>query len=393
MFGQRRRQFLGAIGAAGAAALAGCGGLLDGDSTPGTATAADYDAGDAAINMNSLSNYRGSGVFSEGRPAPGGTSMRDLPNLSGELNIYLGAGEGGAYGQLFDIIAEIYPDFSYTTNALGSADAVNRIRNEYESDQVSGDVYVAVDAGSLGQVADSGAALSLNSSTTESVPDSYVGPNRQWVGFEGRARSIPYNTDEFDESDIPDSVADFPNTDAFAGNIGWAPTYSAFQSFVTAMIQQRGEDEARGWLEGIQNLDVTQYPDEFQLSGAVADGEQYVGFANHYYALRVLNSRPDAPLDLAFTSGDAGALVNVSGAAALANSGNSGLADAFVRHLLSAEAQEFFATVTYGYPMIPDVSPVGGLPSIDELDSPDIDLTELADKEDTLALMRDVGVL
>jgi iron(III) transport system substrate-binding protein len=43
--------------------------------------------------------------------------------------------------------------------------------------------------------------------------------------------------------------------------------------------------------------------------------------------------------------------------------------------------------------MIPGVPPVGGLPRIDELNPPNIDLTALGDLEGTIRLMREVGVL
>jgi iron(III) transport system substrate-binding protein len=109
--------------------------------------------------------------------------------------------------------------------------------------------------------------------------------------------------------------------------------------------------------------------------------------------MRVKNQRPDAPIDLAFTQGDAGALVDVAGALKIQGTSKGDLVENFVRHLLSAEAQEYFATVSFAYPMIPDVEPVGELPTIDELSPPDIDLAQLADLEPTLELMQDAGVL
>jgi iron(III) transport system substrate-binding protein len=69
------------------------------------------------------------------------------------------------------------------------------------------------------------------------------------------------------------------------------------------------------------------------------------------------------------------------------------LASNFVRHLLSAEAQEYFAVRTGEYPLIPGVDPLGNLPTIDQLNPPELDLTQLADVEPTLELMRDVGIL
>ncbi|MFC6726049.1 extracellular solute-binding protein, partial [Halobium palmae] len=237
-----------------------------------------------------------------------------------------------------------------------------------------------------------GVTASLPEDVVADVPETFR-PDRNWVGVAGRARSVPYNTDRFDESEVPDDVFAFAENAELGGQTGWAPTYGAFQSFVTAMRLTTSDRRTREWLNGMQEAGVSKYPDEFLVSNAVADGEVGAGFANHYYALRVQADRPDAPIDLAFTSGDAGALVNVSGAEVVKTSDATELATNFVHHLLTVEAQEFFATRTFAYPMLPGVPPVGGLPPIDELNPPEIDLSKLADIGPTLRLMRETGVL
>jgi iron(III) transport system substrate-binding protein len=83
---------------------------------------------------------------------------------------------------------------------------------------------------------------------------------------------------------------------------------------------------------------------------------------------------------------------NVAGAAVVDTASDADLAANFVRHLLSAEAQDYFARSTFEYPLIPEVEPIGDLPSIDELDVPDIDLSQLSNLEPTIDLMRDAGV-
>jgi iron(III) transport system substrate-binding protein len=143
----------------------------------------------------------------------------------------------------------------------------------------------------------------------------------------------------------------------------------------------------------MQEAGVIQFPNEFRISNQVASGEIVSGFANHYYALRVQSQRSNAPLNLAFTSGDAGALINVSGAEVIQGTQDEELATNFIRHLLSSEAQEFFATRTFAYPTVPGVQPVGGLPTVDELNPPDIDLSELANTGPTLDLLDETGVL
>ncbi|MFB6105644.1 MAG: extracellular solute-binding protein [Halobacteriaceae archaeon] len=375
-----RRRFLAGTSAL-AAALAGCTGGLGGDGGGG---------GDGTV---SLSDFRGSGPLVSGRPAPGGTSMDELPDLSGELVVYLGGGEGGRYVDLFELLERRYDGFEVVPNTNTSASLAQTIVTEHENDATRADVFLSVDAGSLGYVADNGAAADLPDAALDPVPAQFRSAAGLWVGVEGRARTVPYNTDALDADAVPEDVMAIPEALAAAHPMGWAPSYGAFQSFVTAMRLVEGPEATKDWLRAMQNAGVETYRDEFFTSQAVADGEVDAGFANHYYALRVRSSRPDAPIDLAFTSGDAGALVNVSGAAVVAGTDRSDLATNFVRHLLSSEAQEFFATVTFGYPMVPEVAPVGGLPTIAELDPPDVDLTKLADIQTTLDLMREVGVL
>jgi iron(III) transport system substrate-binding protein len=379
-----RRRVLTATGLAGATSLAGCSGLL-GDST---------DDGDGQnVNVPSLSSFRGSGAIIEGRPAPGGTSIEELPNLSGSLNLYIGGGEGGIYYRFVELLQEIYPDFEVFASAAPSSSLAQTVVEEVDAGAPAADVFWSIDASSLGYVAENDAYESLPSEVTDPVPSGFRGDDGAWVGVAGRARAVPYNTNALSASDIPDKVRQFPNTGALQGTMGWAPTYGAFKSFVTAMRLQRGDEATREWLVSMREAGTEKYPNEFVISSQVADGALNAGFANHYYALRVKNSRPDAPLDLAFTEGDAGGLVNVAGALRIDGTDKDELVNDFIRHLLSAEAQEYFTTVSFAYPMIPDVAPPGGLPTVDQLNPPDIELSALSDLEPTLELMREAGVL
>ena len=380
-----RRGLLAATGTVGIGSLAGCFGLLDsGD---------DDDDGNTTGNGTDvdIANFRGSGPLVEARGEPGGTSIADLPALEGDLSFFLGGGEGGLYLDLIELFTDIYPDFSYTETLGSSRQLSNRIVTEVEAGQPQADVFMAVDAGSIANVASQGATVSLPSEVTSTVDSDFR--TDQWVGFAGRARAIPYNSSELSESDVPDSVLQFPETAALEGNIGWAPSYSAFQGFVTAMRLNSGEETARQWLNDMQDHGVETYDNEFLVSNSVANGSILTGFANHYYALRVKNARPNASVDLTFTSGDAGALINVSGAEIIKGTNKQELAENFIRHLLSAEAQEFFATRTFAYPTVPDVAPAGGLPTIDELNPPDIDLQKLSDTEPTVELLEETGAL
>ena len=382
-----RRKFLSAAAAAGIVGVAGC-------NTPdesGSGTETDTEASGDGGGGNGDPDQIGSGRDAFGDRTIGGVSMEAMPDLEGELTVYSGRGEA-LVGELIGFIDDRYPDLTIRPRYNTAAELVSQI--ETEGGNSPADVFYSVNAGALGTLADRGRTQTLPQEVLEFVPSNFRDPDGEWIGTSGRARSVPYNTDALSASDIPEDIMSFPDTDAFEGEIGWTPTYSSFQAFVTAMRILEGEDATREWLNGMQDLGVSTYGDEFQIARAVADGEIAVGLANHYYIQRVLARRPDAPLDTAFTRNDAGAIFNVAGSCVLDTAADSTLASNFVRHLLSAEAQDYFARETFEYPLVPEVEPVGRLPAIDDLNPPEgLDLSQLSDLEATISLLRETGAL
>jgi iron(III) transport system substrate-binding protein len=382
-----RRRFLRAAAAAGIVGIAGCNTPDAGGDDTDTETGTDADGGGGGDP-----EQVGSGRSPFGDREIGGVTIAEMPDLEGELTVYSGRGEA-LVGELLGFIEDRYPDFTVRPLYNSAAELVSQVETEGQNSPA--DVFYSVNAGALGTLADRGRTRQLPQEVLEFVPSNFRDPDSAWIGTSGRARSIPYNTDALSASDIPADIMSFPDTDAFAGEIGWTPTYSSFQAFVTAMRILEGEEATREWLNGMQELGVSTYGDEFQIARAVADGELSVGLANHYYIQRVLARRgSDAPLSTAFTRNDAGAIFNVAGACVLDTASDSTLASNFVRHLLSAEAQDYFARSTFEYPLVPEVDPVGRLPPIDELSPPEgVDLSQLSDLEATISLLRETGAL
>jgi len=364
-----RRRFLAGTAGVGAVAIAGC-------------TGGNNNDGAAEETADSSIGQIGSGRA--GRPKPGGTSINELPDLEGELELYSGRNEF-LVGELIADLDEFYPEFEPSVRYGGGSDLVNTIDTEGDGSQA--DVFYTVNAGNLGALAEAGRTQALSTEIQETVSEEFR--TDQWVGTSGRARTVPFNTNAYDEGEIPDDIMAFPE---FDGDLGWAPTYGSCQAFITAMRIFEGEDATREWLEGVVDAGITPYADEFQVSQAIANGELDAGFANHYYIQRVLDGSPSAPIDTAFTTGDAGTIFNVAGAAVVDTAPNPDLAQNFVRHLLSAEAQEYFAVETFEYPLISEVEPVGDLPTVDELDVPEFDIAELSNVRATIDLMRNVGI-
>jgi iron(III) transport system substrate-binding protein len=263
-----------------------------------------------------------------------------------------------------------------------------------EGDRSPADVYFAQDAGALGAVSDEGLLEALPADLLEKVDVRFRSPGGEWIGISGRARVIAYNPDNVDEADLPGSVLDLTGEE-WEGRVGWAPTNGSFQAFVTALRQLEGEDGAREWLEGMLDNGVQEYPNNNSIVAAVAEGEIDIGLVNHYYLYGFIRDQGDGfNARNHFTrNGDAGSLVNVAGVGVLASSDNKDAARALVAFLLEEEAQHYFSEETFEYPLVTGIEPDSRLPSLADLNPPDLDLGDLHDLQGTLALLRDSGVL
>lgn len=255
------------------------------------------------------------------------------------------------------------------------------------------DVYYGQDAGALGALGAEGRLVELSQDQLGLVPDGLKDDEGRWVGTSARARAVVYNTEALTEDDLPDSILDFTDPE-WSGRLGWAPTNGSFQAFVTALRVLEGEDGARAWLEGVQANQPKVFEGNSAIVEAVAAGEIDAGFVNHYYLYRYLAEDPDYPAaNKLFGGGDPGGLVNVAGAGIIDSAENTAEAEAFIDFLLSAEAQTYFAEETFEIPVVEGVDPVEGVPGIDELTLPDIDLNQLDDLAGTLELLTDLGIV
>lgn len=316
--------------------------------------------------------------------AAGSVSVETLPKLEGDLTLYLGRGEGGLYENVLDAIKKRNPKLNLKVRRGGSAALANTIVAETKAGVKRADLFWAVDTGSIGMVTDSGAAKPLPSTVTSQLKYGFQYPS--WSPVTGRVRTLPYNTERVKPEQIPDSIMALADSDL---KIGWAPAYSSFQSFVTAMRILEGENATRSWLKGI-NKNSKKYAGELGVVMGVERGEVDVGFANHYYTLRLKSGKPDANVALAYTNNDAGCLVNASGIVALSE---GDLPVNFIRYLLTHEVQSYLAREAYEIPLVQDVAAPEGLARLSSLSPPELDLRKLADLRPTLNMMRDVGVL
>lgn len=264
-----------------------------------------------------------------------------------------------------------------------------------EGRRTPADVFFAQDAGALGALTDAGRLQVLPAELLDKVDPRLRARDGYWVGTSGRARVIAYNTSLVAAEALPDSIWDL--TDAqWRGRIGWAPTNGSFQAFVTALRVLEGDNRAEQWLRGIIANRPRVYPNNRAIVDAVGRGEVHVGLVNHYYLFQYLAQQGEQfPVRNHYTTGDAGAIINIAGVGVLDRTDNKDAALRFVEFLLSDEAQQYFTDNNYEYPVLQAGGVVTNelLLPLADIETPDIDLTNLHDLQGTLELLQKVGAL
>ena len=290
---------------------------------------------------------------------------------AGPLIVYSGRSE--------ELIQPLIDDFEETTGIevevryAGSIELAATLIAEGET--TDADVFFAQDPASLGAVSD--LMRELPSDILDRVDPKFRDRDGRWVGTSGRVRTFVYNTGT--DLALPQTIDDVTDP-IWAGQLGIAPTNGSFLAFVSAMILERGDDLTLEWLNRLAANNPVDYPKNSPIVAATDGGEIGGGLVNHYYLLRLrAEGAGDHAENWFIPAGDVGTLVMPAGAGIIAGTDKSDAAQQFVGFLLSTEAQEFFASETFEFPLVEDINPREGLPVLSEINTPDIDLSELAD--------------
>jgi iron(III) transport system substrate-binding protein len=261
-----------------------------------------------------------------------------------------------------------------------------------EGDRTPADLFLAQDAGALGEVANAGLFTALPQETLDVVAPTYRSQDGTWVGVTGRARAFVIAPEL--SGSAPTSVYDLTEPQ-WRGQVGISPVNGSFQSFVTAMREIDGEERAEQWLRDMQANGVKTYEGNSQIVEAVASGQIKIGLVNHYYLQEVekeSGTKPNAELAFA-KAGDPGSLVNISGVGMTTKGAQDPDALALIDYLLGNDAQTYFAEETNEYPLgATDARPIG-VPGIEEFTPLSITLEQLADLRGTLDLLQKVGLV
>lgn len=307
------------------------------------------------------------------------------------LTLYSGRGES----MVQPIISQFEEETGIEVQVRYGGTAQLAVLLQEEGRRSPADLFWGQDAGAMGAVSTAGLLAELPDDIYEDLPGIFKSVTGNWVATSGRARLFIYSPSRTSADEHPESVFDLTDS-KYQGRVGWAPTNGSFQSFVTAMRVEYGDDKTLEWLEGMKaNGAKTFRNNTTQLEG-VADGEIDYGIVNNYYLPRFTRSDADFPVGQAFfKEGDIGNLMNVAGVAVTKASSNQEEARQLVRFLTSPAAQQYFALEVNEYPVISGVIQNRHVEPYSEAlkASPEIDLDQLNDLDGTLRLLRRAGLI
>jgi len=307
----------------------------------------------------------------------------------GSLVIYSGRSE--------DLVAPLIADFTEETGIdvevrYGStAEQAQLLLTE--GDASPAHVFLSQEAGALGLLEDQGMLTELPAETIARVAEGFSSGDNQWVGVTGRARAVAYDSETVSEEEAPATIADMVDP-KWKGQIGVAPGNASFLAFVTAMRVTEGEDATREWLEKLAANEPKTYKKNGDILEAVEKGEIQVGLINHYYWYSAAAEKgTDMRAQLKFgEAGDLAGLVNATGVGILTKGEGRADAQQFVDFLLSQAGQTYFAQKTFEYPLVSGVAGPEGVPPLESLSAPDVDLAKLGTVEESAALVDEAGL-
>ncbi|WAB82430.1 iron ABC transporter substrate-binding protein [Microcella daejeonensis] len=264
-----------------------------------------------------------------------------------------------------------------------------------EGEATPADVFLSQDAGALGALANADLFTTLPDDIAGAVDAGFTSTDGSWVGITGRARVVVFDGEKYTAEELPDDIDDYTEEE-WRGLVGVAPTNASFQSFVTAYRVLESEGDAEEFLTELAANDPQIFEGNNPILTAVDEGALDVGLINHYYwfrqAAEVGADNMRAQLKF-LEAGDPGSIVNVTGAGLMSGSADNADALAFIEYLVSEAGQSYFVEETFEYPLVAGIDAPEGLPSLESLVNPELDLSDLDTLSDTQDLLARVGLI
>jgi iron(III) transport system substrate-binding protein len=272
----------------------------------------------------------------------------------------------------------------------GDADLRERLRTEGED--TPADVYLTVDVATLALAAKADLLRPLDSPELErAIPAAIQDPQNRWFGLAIRARTIVYNPDKVQPSEL--------STYAALGDPKWKgrlclrnSTATYTQSLVASLIAHEGYDNAKKVVQSWVDNDPRWINSDPEIVRTVGAGGCDVAIVNHYYYVQELAKNPDLKVKLFWADpGGRGTHVNLSGAGVTRYADDPDLAQKFIEWL-ATDGQQIFVSTSDEFPANPAATPNEAVRVLGEFKTDEIEAARIGDlNADAIRLMSEVG--
>jgi iron(III) transport system substrate-binding protein len=327
-------------------------------------------------------------------PAAAGTSTgANAGSISGQtITLY-----NGQHEQTTDaLVAAFEKQTGVKVKVRSDDEDVLAQQIEQEGSHSPADAFYTENTPPLVRLGEKGLLAPIDPKTLAAVPAKYSATDHTWVGVSARVSELVYNTDDLKAADLPTSVLGLADP-KWKGKLDIAPSETDFQPIVTSVDAQIGDAATVAWLKGLKsNAGAHQDPDNETLVANVNKGTTQLGLINHYYWYRLQEEKGTSDMHSAlheFAPGDAGYLLDVSGAGVLKSSSHRQAAQALVAFLVSKGGQQVLASGdSWEYPIGSGVTNPKLAP-LDTLQPKAFDLTQIGDGTKAVTLLQQAGLL
>ncbi len=230
-----------------------------------------------------------------------------------------------------------------------------------EGENSPADLIIAADAGALWRFQSAGLTQAYtDANLNDAIPANYREPDGHWYGLGKRIRLVAYDPSRYTESDVA-TWLDLAKNDK-QGEICVRSSSNIYNlSLLAEMIERVGTDSAAAWAESIvSNMARSPQGGDTDQIRAVAAGQCSIAIVNHYYWMRLLTSESEADRAAADATrlvipsfpDNAGAHVNITGAAITTTADDPALAAQFIAFMLTPRGQELLTVETKELPIV-----------------------------------------
>ena len=312
---------------------------------------------------------------------------------SGEVNVY-------TYRES-KLIQPLFEAFTKHTgikvNMISASSGLEQ-RIKTEGANSPADVLLTVDISRLEDAVQNGITQPLNSKAVDQVvPPQYRDPEGHWAAVAMRARIVYASKTRVQQNAITyEELAD----PKWKGKICIRSGQHMYNNALfAAVIAKHGEAKAEEWLKGLKaNLAQKPSGGDRETARDIAAGKCDLGIANTYY-WALMNDQEaarkpwaEATKVILPTFQGGGTHVNVSGMALIKTSPNKANATKFIEWMVSPQAQQMHADLTYEYPMRAGVPINKTIASYGELKRDAMPLAQIAaNRKKASALVDKIG--